>query len=309
MSLAGGHPLWVEGKGWTDVANLELGDICVTADGVVFTLQEKILIESSILTYSITVEDNHTFFVGDENGNVILAHNAKGKIVAWAVKAGKRILKVKPLYTNKEAAKLLIQKNILGEGTINILVRNGKDQAMKIAKMVQSQMPKTKAGKILTHQGHPDAAKNLLGQITGDGLRHVQLDKAAGHIFYSSLAVVLTAIASNNANATEGISVEIEEVYDVPNASNWVAGASVSHWTGQEGVLGWTGFVVDIANPFELLAVAGDIVRDGYQSWNKDLKAYVITIVDEEGNVDWQQVVDVLLKYLDQKGNCNTGPP
>ena len=75
LTACEGHPFHVDGKGWIDVQDLEVGDAIVAADGVVFTLQEKLQIEEEIRTWSLTVDGNHTFFVGDGDGDWVLVHN------------------------------------------------------------------------------------------------------------------------------------------------------------------------------------------------------------------------------------------
>ena len=67
----------MDGRGWVDVGDLEVGDVVVTADGVVFTLQEKLQLEDEIRTWSLTVDGNHTFFVGDGDGDWVVVHNAE----------------------------------------------------------------------------------------------------------------------------------------------------------------------------------------------------------------------------------------
>ena len=75
LTACEGHPFYADGKGWVGVDDLEIGDTIVTADGVAFTLQEKLQIEEEIRTWSLTVDGNHTFFVGDGNGDWVVVHN------------------------------------------------------------------------------------------------------------------------------------------------------------------------------------------------------------------------------------------
>ena len=76
LTACEGHPFYVDGKGWVDVQDLETGDVVVTADGAAFTLQEKLQVEEEIRTWSLTVDGNHTFFVGDGDGDWVLVHNS-----------------------------------------------------------------------------------------------------------------------------------------------------------------------------------------------------------------------------------------
>ncbi|HBL84589.1 MAG TPA: hypothetical protein DDZ99_06745, partial [Clostridiales bacterium] len=68
------HPFWVEGKGWVDAAELQIGDIVRTNnDQTLFVC--KIYVEklsSPVKVYNFEVEDFHTYYVGDDS---ILVHN------------------------------------------------------------------------------------------------------------------------------------------------------------------------------------------------------------------------------------------
>ena len=69
-----GHLFMVKDKWWKAALELEVGDILITSEGkdqvVKFVGVEKI--GYPIITYNLTVEDNHTFFVGNKQ---ILTHN------------------------------------------------------------------------------------------------------------------------------------------------------------------------------------------------------------------------------------------
>ena len=67
----------VKDKWWKAAAELKVGDILETADGQCqivksITVEEKAY---PITTYNLSVEDNHTFFVGKLG---VLTHNTKG---------------------------------------------------------------------------------------------------------------------------------------------------------------------------------------------------------------------------------------
>ncbi|WP_240416814.1 polymorphic toxin-type HINT domain-containing protein [Paenibacillus periandrae] len=59
------HPFWVDGKGWTFVKDLKVGDLLVQSNG------EKLIIDSielerrKVTVYNMTVDKFHTYFVGD----------------------------------------------------------------------------------------------------------------------------------------------------------------------------------------------------------------------------------------------------
>ncbi|MGL5084583.1 MAG: polymorphic toxin-type HINT domain-containing protein, partial [Clostridium sp.] len=69
------HPWYVEGKGFTDAEYIIAGDKVLTADGelkVVESIEVEIL-DEPIIVYNLEVEDNRTYYVGN---NEILVHNA-----------------------------------------------------------------------------------------------------------------------------------------------------------------------------------------------------------------------------------------
>ena len=79
LNVLAGHPIYVEGRGWTDIADLKTGDVCVSSDGTLLPLRSKTLIDQPVNAWSITVEGNHTFYVGQETGEMLLAHNGEPK--------------------------------------------------------------------------------------------------------------------------------------------------------------------------------------------------------------------------------------
>ena len=69
-----GHLFMVKDKWWKAVVELVAGDVLVTSDGE-DQIVKSIKVEEKgypVTTYNLTVEDNHTFFVGSEK---ILTHN------------------------------------------------------------------------------------------------------------------------------------------------------------------------------------------------------------------------------------------
>lgn len=68
------HPFYVPAKGWTEACELRAGDVLYTVNGeyvVVEQVQHEIL-EEPITVYNFSVEDNHTYFVGDKS---LCVHN------------------------------------------------------------------------------------------------------------------------------------------------------------------------------------------------------------------------------------------
>ena len=74
IKLTTGHLFMVKDKWWKAAVELIVGDILVTSDGkeqVVRSVKVDKK-EYPVITYNLTVEDNHTFFVNDEG---VLTHN------------------------------------------------------------------------------------------------------------------------------------------------------------------------------------------------------------------------------------------
>ncbi|GGO00246.1 hypothetical protein GCM10010969_21220 [Saccharibacillus kuerlensis] len=59
------HPFWVEGKGWTYVKDLKVGDELTQADGTKLEIEQIELDKRSARVYNMTVDEFHTYFVSD----------------------------------------------------------------------------------------------------------------------------------------------------------------------------------------------------------------------------------------------------
>ena len=72
-----GHLFMVQDKWWKAAAELKAGDILETADGKCKVVKSITVEEKGypVTTYNLSVEDNHTFFVGKLG---VLTHNMKG---------------------------------------------------------------------------------------------------------------------------------------------------------------------------------------------------------------------------------------
>nr|WP_298722408.1 TadE/TadG family type IV pilus assembly protein [uncultured Steroidobacter sp.] len=66
------HPLWVQGRGWTAVRDIELGAPIATADGDTLVLANR-RVDSALQVFNLTVASDSSYFVGDER---VWAHNA-----------------------------------------------------------------------------------------------------------------------------------------------------------------------------------------------------------------------------------------
>lgn len=66
------HPLWVQGRGWTAVRDIEIGAPIATAGGDTLVLENR-RVDEPLQAFNLTVADDHSYFVGDER---VWAHNA-----------------------------------------------------------------------------------------------------------------------------------------------------------------------------------------------------------------------------------------
>ncbi|WP_256972605.1 HINT domain-containing protein [Saccharibacillus sp. O23] len=59
------HPFWVEGKGWTYVKDLKVGDWLEQADGTKRKIEQIEHEQRQARVYNMTVDEFHTYFVSD----------------------------------------------------------------------------------------------------------------------------------------------------------------------------------------------------------------------------------------------------
>ena len=59
------HPFWVEGKGWTYVKDLKVGDLLVQSDGNTLKIDSIEIVKKYVTVYNMTVDEFHTYFVSD----------------------------------------------------------------------------------------------------------------------------------------------------------------------------------------------------------------------------------------------------
>ena len=71
------HPFYVEGRGFVAAADLQEGDKIYALDGSLVEVKEVEIekLDEKIVVYNLEVEENHTYFVGDE---AVLVHNTCG---------------------------------------------------------------------------------------------------------------------------------------------------------------------------------------------------------------------------------------
>ena len=68
------HPFYIEGDGFVEASELEVGDLAETADGETVSIEsvEVEYLEEPVTVYNFEVEDYHTYYVGDTE---VLVHN------------------------------------------------------------------------------------------------------------------------------------------------------------------------------------------------------------------------------------------
>ncbi len=59
------HPFYVQGKGWTFVKDLKVGDLLVQSDGNTLKIESIELEHKQVTVYNMTVDEFHTYFVSD----------------------------------------------------------------------------------------------------------------------------------------------------------------------------------------------------------------------------------------------------
>ncbi|WP_374018148.1 polymorphic toxin-type HINT domain-containing protein [Paenibacillus thiaminolyticus] len=74
------HPFYVEGKGWTFVKDLKVGDLLVQSDGNTLKIDSIELEHKHVTVYNMTVDKFHTYFVSDLG---IWVHNSNCNFSVW----------------------------------------------------------------------------------------------------------------------------------------------------------------------------------------------------------------------------------
>ncbi|WP_375163083.1 polymorphic toxin-type HINT domain-containing protein [Paenibacillus sp. SC116] len=110
------HPFWLNGKGWTEVKDLNVGDLLVTSDGSKLEI-DRIKKESREATvYNFEVADFQSYFVSNLG---VWVHNC-------AVNGVTRLLNNMPEFTGSNREKLLSAvQSVDLRGFINELYRPG----------------------------------------------------------------------------------------------------------------------------------------------------------------------------------------
>lgn len=74
VTATGGHPFWIDGRGWTDAEQIKPGDLVLEADGDIEPVTAIHRYEAAHATvHNLTIADIHTYYV--YAGEPVLAHN------------------------------------------------------------------------------------------------------------------------------------------------------------------------------------------------------------------------------------------
>ncbi|MFC3801890.1 polymorphic toxin-type HINT domain-containing protein [Cohnella sp. GCM10012308] len=76
------HPFWVDGRGWTFVEDLKVGDLLVQSNGNKLKIESIKLEHESAKVYNMTVDEFHTYFVSELG---IWVHNTS--CIPWSSKS------------------------------------------------------------------------------------------------------------------------------------------------------------------------------------------------------------------------------
>ena len=71
------HPFYVDGKGWTDAQELEVGDLLLGTDGQLTPVEDVRFTGETKPVYNMSITNDHTYFVGDVDWQFsVWVHNA-----------------------------------------------------------------------------------------------------------------------------------------------------------------------------------------------------------------------------------------
>ncbi|MGG4451216.1 polymorphic toxin-type HINT domain-containing protein [Brevibacillus porteri] len=65
IETTGLHPFWLDGKGWTLVRDLKIGDLLVTSDGTKLAIEKIEIAPRQTTVYNFMVADYHSYFVSN----------------------------------------------------------------------------------------------------------------------------------------------------------------------------------------------------------------------------------------------------
>ncbi|CAM3843210.1 polymorphic toxin-type HINT domain-containing protein [Marinicrinis lubricantis] len=118
------HPFYVEGKGWTFVKDLKVGDLLVQSDGNTLKIESIELEHKQVTVYNMTVDEFHTYFVSDLG---IWVHNTSCSYKDITV--GKSVKNVSTNVTRADFEKSLMEdgwsKSVSKDGKVTIYSKDG----------------------------------------------------------------------------------------------------------------------------------------------------------------------------------------
>ncbi|BBI34334.1 hypothetical protein KCTCHS21_37330 [Cohnella abietis] len=113
IEVTGEHPFWLDGKGWTFVKDLKVGDLLVTSSGSTLVIDKIEKAPREATVYNFEVADFHSYFVSNLG---VWVHNC----------AVNRLLNNMPEFIGSNREKLLSAvKSVDLRGFINELYRPG----------------------------------------------------------------------------------------------------------------------------------------------------------------------------------------
>jgi len=173
LNVTDEHPLWLQGKGWTVVKDVQAGDVIASAQGDSLVVNNT-LIDKPLRVYNFSVANTPSYFVGERG---VWAHNANG--INCNITSSNVVQKTAPNYVDLKVPTNIIKPNRSapptgaalkktklnadgsttyyrntpnGNGVIEVVQKNGKTIAIK-----------TDTGKTVTYKrtGYPDFAPHL----------------------------------------------------------------------------------------------------------------------------------------------------
>ncbi|WP_235533127.1 polymorphic toxin-type HINT domain-containing protein [Paenibacillus sp. Leaf72] len=124
MLLLFNHPFYVEGKGWTFVKDLKVGDLLVQSDGNTLKIDRIVLEHRQATVFNMTVDEFHTYFVSDFG---IWVHNTGGGTCEFVKTASYTLIDGMKMKTNDvlSAAEEFLEKGYKDLGNGRLMSEDG----------------------------------------------------------------------------------------------------------------------------------------------------------------------------------------
>ena len=111
INVTAEHPLWKQGRGWTEAQYLKVDDIVASADGDVLIL-DNIKIDKPLQVYNFSVENTPSYFAGKSK---LWVHNANGPLCKPALLHPE----IKDHLTKYESSRFSRKKGVSGAHNID----------------------------------------------------------------------------------------------------------------------------------------------------------------------------------------------